>query len=682
MSIVEREGQPLQNRDYRQHLNRNWDNINGFEKTVNRQIEQALSNPPAGTADELAQLRIDTQGNEYPLAKPRIDSIERDASYASQEVVKKADKDYINNYLSQISYSPETVASLDELKSKYPNGKPGLFITADNGHKYIWSNNAWTDAGIYQSVGVADGSLSADKLKQSALSSYSLIVGGDLPNYDQTTKTFTFGNSDKTPVIAWGDIHRYSIPQGTVVLNEPETSYTATRLMFNTSSKTFRFIAWDENYSSDEISIMTVRAFWGNDYGIPLISANFPVLVNGEFGTTEDRWCRVIPSPNFKPDYNDFTHVFDFNSKKFTDFTGSYEPSVVVLIKNNKTFIMDTNVVLENTVASGNKSSYARLIFSTLTNSFKFQTVDLKLKYHEYTVAIIRDNTISSSSYSNTIVTSLSEITVNGKSNTENEEDTNANVIAINHRGASSYAPEESFAAYKLSRQLGFKHIEGDIQFTSDGIPIMIHDETINRTAVNADGTKLTSDVKVVEKTLEQLNAYDFGTVNGKYNEKFKGTKLLTLEELIKFAKRSNMQLHLELKIDMTDAQIDKIVKMIWDFGMQNHVFWQSFVPSRFGRLVELIPKATLAFLFDKSTTAEQNIAVMKPYMNSSNEVIASVQAGSDRSKFYLYSKENIKVFVWTYYTDGAVVDWGTNTAVSGIMTQGDIQQAYILSRQ
>lgn len=159
MSIVENEGQPLQNRAYRQHLDKNWNAINQYEKNVNAQIKQVLSNPPASSADEVTQLRIDTNGNEYPLAKPRIDSIERDASYAASEVVKKADKNYINDYLSQVNYSPEAVASFSDLTTKYPNGKPGLFVTADNGHKYIWTDGAWKDAGVYQSQGIAPGSI-------------------------------------------------------------------------------------------------------------------------------------------------------------------------------------------------------------------------------------------------------------------------------------------------------------------------------------------------------------------------------------------------------------------------------------------------------------------------------------------------------------------------------------------
>lgn len=186
MSIVEREGQPLQNRDYRQHLNRNWDNINGFEKTINSQIKQVLSNPPTGTADEVTQLRIDTQGNEYPLAKPRIDSIERAAINAEKSLSEKADKNYIDNYLMQINYVPETVINLADLKAKYPSGKPGLFIAADNGHKYIWDGSAWHDAGPYQAQ-VVDGHSDYNNLIQN--SQFNGTVDPAMPMADAVLST-------------------------------------------------------------------------------------------------------------------------------------------------------------------------------------------------------------------------------------------------------------------------------------------------------------------------------------------------------------------------------------------------------------------------------------------------------------------------------------------------------------
>lgn len=71
--------------------------------------------------------------------------------------------------LNQMNLTPETFPNADELQKKYPNGKAGLFLTEDTGHKWIYWDNKWTDCGPYQGVGVADRSIDSAKLKQNAL---------------------------------------------------------------------------------------------------------------------------------------------------------------------------------------------------------------------------------------------------------------------------------------------------------------------------------------------------------------------------------------------------------------------------------------------------------------------------------------------------------------------------------
>lgn len=102
----------------------------------------------------------------YETLGMREDAQDNAIATTNSNLANKADKTYIDDYLSQVSYVPETVASLDELKTKYPNGKPGLFVTADNGHKYIWTDGAWKDVGVYQSNGIVDESIEDIKIKR------------------------------------------------------------------------------------------------------------------------------------------------------------------------------------------------------------------------------------------------------------------------------------------------------------------------------------------------------------------------------------------------------------------------------------------------------------------------------------------------------------------------------------
>ena len=56
-------------------------------------------------------------------------------------------------------------------------------------------------------------------------------------------------------------------------------------------------------------------------------------------------------------------------------------------------------------------------------------------------------------------------------------------VTIIAHRGASAHAPENTAAALELAIEQGAHVLEIDVRLTSDGVPVLLHDETLLRTA-------------------------------------------------------------------------------------------------------------------------------------------------------------------------------------------------------
>ena len=50
------------------------------------------------------------------------------------------------------------------------------------------------------------------------------------------------------------------------------------------------------------------------------------------------------------------------------------------------------------------------------------------------------------------------------------------------HRGASAHAPENTLAALRLAVDQGAGMAEMDVQLSADGVPVLIHDETLDRT--------------------------------------------------------------------------------------------------------------------------------------------------------------------------------------------------------
>lgn len=110
-----------------------------------------------------------------------------------ESLKQKADKTYIDNYLSKITYVPTTFVNLDALKAKYPSGANGLYVTADTGHKYIWNGSEWKDSGAYQSEGLADGSVTIDKLNNNAFT----YVSSDNIAFNRTAMSKGFNNYEK-----------------------------------------------------------------------------------------------------------------------------------------------------------------------------------------------------------------------------------------------------------------------------------------------------------------------------------------------------------------------------------------------------------------------------------------------------------------------------------------------------
>lgn len=117
-------------------------------------------------------------------------------------------KTYTDNSIKGVSSVPETFSNLAAIKAKYPNGANGVMVAADNGHKYIWANNVWTDAGIYQATGFADNSVDGKTLKEASITTDKIsaeVMNNNQWNDTQNDLTLnTVQYSEAVGSIAWG----------------------------------------------------------------------------------------------------------------------------------------------------------------------------------------------------------------------------------------------------------------------------------------------------------------------------------------------------------------------------------------------------------------------------------------------------------------------------------------------
>ena len=150
------------------------------------------------------------------------------------------------------------------------------------------------------------------------------------------------------------------------------------------------------------------------------------------------------------------------------------------------------------------------------------------------------------------------------------------NTHGVNHRGFRTVAPENTLPAFRLSKQKGFDFVETDVQKTSDGVYVLLHDETINRTARNDDGTQLASTINISDITYAQALEYDFGIFKG---AEYAGTRIPTLEQFIVLCSKLELYPYIELKqaSGFTETDIVNMLNIVRKYHMEKNVTWISF---------------------------------------------------------------------------------------------------------
>ena len=110
-------------------------------------------------------------------------------------------------------------------------------------------------------------------------------------------------------------------------------------------------------------------------------------------------------------------------------------------------------------------------------------------------------------------------------------------MLAIAHRGASGYAPENTLAAFRRAVAQGATFIETDLHLTRDAHFIAVHDETVDRTT-NGQG-------HVHQMTLAEIRRLDAGSW---FASEFMSERIPTLDEILDFSRKNDVVFYLELK--------------------------------------------------------------------------------------------------------------------------------------
>lgn len=125
----------------------------------------------------------------------------------------------------------------------------------------------------------------------------------------------------------------------------------------------------------------------------------------------------------------------------------------------------------------------------------------------------------------------------------------------VAHRGASGYEPENTLRAFRRAIDMGADMIEADVRLSKDGIPVVIHDESLDRT-IGVHGF-------VRDYTVDELRGFSTGL----------GEKIPLLSETLQLV-RDRVGFILEVK--EVEASLPSL-EMVEEMGMMKQVLFASF---------------------------------------------------------------------------------------------------------
>lgn len=227
--------------------------------------------------------------------------------------------------------------------------------------------------------------------------------------------------------------------------------------------------------------------------------------------------------------------------------------------------------------------------------------------------------------------------------------------LVLAHRGASAYAPENTLAAFNLAFEMGADGIELDVTLTKDGVPVVIHDDTVDRTT-NGQGV-------VKEMTLEQIKQLDASYTF----EKYRGEKIPTLVEVLRaVGKRGIVNIELKSTTLKTDGIEAATLAAIQDTGTMDNVIISSFNPFALQRMFALEPRLPRGLLYAPNLPLYLRRAWLRPLARAT---AMHPHCSMVDAKFVAWAKgKGLEINTWTT-DDPAEMKRLCDLGVDAIMT-------------
>ena len=168
----------------------------------------------------------------------------------------------------------------------------------------------------------------------------------------------------------------------------------------------------------------------------------------------------------------------------------------------------------------------------------------------------------------------------------------------IAHRGGGRHAPENTLAAIRMGQSLGYAAHEFDVKITRDGVAILMHDSTLDRTT-DREG-------RAADLTWAELQKVDAGAW---HSEAYRGERIPSLEAAAKALREKGTMAHIEIKPTpgfdrATGEQVAREARRLWA-GVPVPPLFSSFSYEALMAAKDAAPEIPRGWLVDDVTEAD-----------------------------------------------------------------------------
>ncbi|MBE2912204.1 glycerophosphodiester phosphodiesterase [Anoxybacillus flavithermus] len=223
------------------------------------------------------------------------------------------------------------------------------------------------------------------------------------------------------------------------------------------------------------------------------------------------------------------------------------------------------------------------------------------------------------------------------------------------HRGSAGTHPENTMISFMEAARVQADGIELDVQLSKDGVVVVIHDETVNRTT---DGTGWVG--QMTYRQLRKLNA------NYKF-KKYDFCPIPSLQEVLEWAKNTSLLINIELKNNLIPYERleEKVIELVERYDLASRVIFSSFNHESMATCHQLAPHIETALLYMEKLHRPWSYAhtlqalALHPYHPTVDRAFVELAHANDLLvRPFTINKEALMKTMFQYGVDGIFTDF------------------------